>query len=261
MNRRFALAVACVALLAVSAGCLGYVTGGGEVTNETLDSEPHAAYDFETDRDADFDLAANGTYRVVYNVSERDEIRLYEGTVYAGDQPLEFEAFRYQYPDGEVITGSEFRARGGEVDRTPDETWIRFADDMEGGKMAFSGTGSPRRFTSIAYVQGSHAVTLPPGFSTAVPIVGHVSPRSHEIETVDGRNRITWESVSGSFVVQSYRETDLLIFGGIVVIASIVAIVGTVRFRRQLDELRERRRQMGLGVYDDEDDDEDGGLP
>ena len=253
MNRRFALAVAAVALIAVTAGCLGYVTGGGEVDNATLDAEPHAPYEFETDRDAEFDLAANGTYQVVYNVSERDELRLYEGTVYAGDQPLEFEAFRYQYADGEVINGSEFRARGGEVDRTPDETWIRFADDMEDGKLAFSGTGSPRRFTFLAYVQGSHAVTLPPGFSTDVPIVGHVSPRSHEIETVDGRDRITWESVTGSFVVQSYRETDLLIFGGIVVIASIVAIAGTLRFRRQLETLREERRRMGLGVYDDED--------
>jgi len=253
VNRRFALAVATVTLLAVSAGCLGYVTGGGEVANETLDAQPNGAYDFETERDAEFDLSADGTYRVVYNVSERDELRLYEGTVYAGDQPLEFEAFRYQYADGEVINGSEFRARGGEVDRTPDETWVRFADDMDEGKLAFSGSGSPRRFTFLAYVEGSHAVTLPPGFSTDVPLVGHVSPRSHEIETVGDRDRITWESVSGSFVVQSYRETDLLIFGGIVVIASIVAIVGTVKFRRQLEELRDRRRRMGIGVYDDEE--------
>ncbi len=256
MNRRFVLAVATVALLAVSAGCLGYVTGGGEVANETLDAEPSEPYEFETERDAEFDLSADGTYRVVYDVSDTDELRLYEGTVYAGDQPLEFEAFRYQYPDGEVINGSEFRARGGEVDRTPDETWVRFADEMEGGKLAFSGTGSPRRFTFLAYVEGSHAVTLPPGFSTAVPLVGHVSPRSHEVESVGDRDRIVWESVSGSFVVQSYRETDLLIFGGIVVIASIVAIVGTVKFRRQLEELREQRRQMGLGVYDEEDDSE-----
>jgi len=175
--------------------------------------------------------------------------------VYAGDQPLEFESFRYQYPDGEVIDGSEFRARGGEVDRTPDETWIRFAEEMEGGKMAFTAGGSPRRFTTLTYVQGSYAVTLPAGFSTDVPIVGHVSPRSHEIETVDGRDRITWDSVtSGSVVVQSYRETDLLIFGVILVIATIAAGVGTVYFRRQLEELREKRREMGLGVYEDEED-------
>ena len=256
MNRRFALAIATVALLAVSAGCLAYATGGGEVANETLDAEPGGDYTFDTDRDAAFVLTTNGTYRAVYDVSERDELRLYEGTVYAGDQPLEFEAFRYQYPDGEVINGSEFRARGGEVERTPDETWIRFADDMDGGRIALSGAGSPRRFTSLAYVEGSYAVTLPPGFSTDVPVVGHVAPRSYEVETVGDRDRIVWESVTRSIVVQSYRETHLVIFGGILAVAVVVAIVGTIRFRRQLEALREARREMGLDVYDDEDGDD-----
>ncbi|WP_418286157.1 DUF5803 family protein [Halorubrum sp. DTA46] len=254
MNRRLLVATALVLLLVVSAGCLGYVTGGGEVANETLDADPPREYDFDTDRDADFDLATDGQYTVVYNVSEIDELRLYGGTVYAGDQPLEFEAFRYHYPSGEVIDGSEFRARGGEVDRTPDETWIRFADDMEAGKIAFTAAGSPRRFTSLTYVEGSYAVTLPEGFSTDVPLVGHVSPRDHEVVTVNGRDRITWDSVtSGSIVVQSYRETDLLVFGVILVIAVAVAGVGTVYFRRQLEELQEKRREMGLGVYEDDD--------
>ena len=76
MNRRFALAVATVALLAVSAGCLGYATGGGEVTNETLDAEPPHAYDFDTDRDAAFNLTTDATYTVVYAVGDREEIRV-----------------------------------------------------------------------------------------------------------------------------------------------------------------------------------------
>ena len=259
MNRRFALAIAVVAVLAVSAGCLGYVTGGGEVANETLDADPPREYQFDTDRDADFDLSEDATYTVVYNTTDREEIRLYEATVYGGDQPLEFEAFRYRYADGTVINGSEFRARGGEIDRTPDETWIRFADDMDDGQVAFSGTGSPRRFTMLAYVHGSYAVTLPDGFSTDIPIVGHVSPRSHEVEQVDGRTRITWESVTGgSIVVQSYRERDVFVFGVILVVAVVVGAVGTVHFRRQLEELRQQRLDMGLGVYE-EDEDGDGG--
>lgn len=254
MSRRFALAVAVVALLAVSAGCLTYVNDGGDVANETLDADPPQAYDFATDRDAVINLSTGTQYTVVYNVSGVDEIRFYRQTPYAGDQPFEFESFRYQYPDGEVINGTEFRARGGEVDRTPDETWVRFAPEMEGGRMAISAAGSPRRFTTRTYVEGSYAVTLPPGFSTDVPVVGHVSPRSHTIETVDGRDRITWDSVtSGSVVVQSYRETDLVVFGVILVIAAVAAVIGTVYFRRQLTELRERRREMGLGVSDDDE--------
>ncbi len=256
MTRRFALAIACVAILAVTAGCLGYVTGGGEMANETLDAEPPREYSFDTDRDADFDLSTDGTYTVVYNVSNRERLRLYQDTVYGGDQPLSFEAFRYRTADGTVINGSEFRARGGEIEQTPDEVWIRFTDDMTDGQVAFSGSGSPRRFTSLAYVEGSHAVTLPEGFSTDIPIVGHVSPRDHDVEVVDGRTRITWESVSSSIVVQSYRERDILVFGVILLIATVVGTVGTLRFRRQLEELRQRRLDMGLGVYEEEDDDD-----
>jgi hypothetical protein len=256
VNRRFALAAAAIALLAVSAGCLGYATGGGEVTNETLDAEPPREYDFDTDRDAAFELSTDATYTVVYAVGDREELRLYRQTPYAGDQPLEFEAFRYQYPDGEVITGSEFRARGGEIERTTDETWIRFADDMANGNAAFSGAGSPRRFTTRAYVEGSYAVTLPPGFSTEFPIVGHVSPGDHTVETVGDRDRVVWDEVtSGSVVVQSYREGDLVVFGVILLIGAVAAVAGTLYFRRQLEALRERRRDLGLGVYEDEDDD------
>ena len=254
MNRRFALALSVVALLAVSAGCLGYVTGGEDLTNETLDAEPPHAYDFATDRDASINLSTGTQYTVVYNVSGVDEIRFYQQTVYAGDQPFEFEAFRYQYPDGTVINGSEFRARGGEIDRTPDETWVRFDEGMAGGRMALSASGSPRRFSTLTYVEGSYGVTLPPGFSTDMPVVGHVSPRGYETETVDGRDRITWDSVtSESVVVQSYRETDLLVVGVILAIAAVAAVVGTVYFRRQLRELRQRRQEMGLGVYEDDD--------
>ncbi|WP_280587909.1 DUF5803 family protein [Halorubrum sp. Boch-26] len=254
MNRRFALAVAVVALLAVSAGCLTYVNDGGEVANETLDAEPPSEYEFDTARDADFNLSTGTQYTAVYNASGVEELRLYRQTPYAGDQPLEFEAFRYRTAEGEVLNGTEFRAAGGEVERTPDETWVRFPEETGQGRVAFSAAGSPRRFTTLAYVDGSYAVTLPPGFSTDFPIVGHVAPRDHEIETVDGRDRITWESVEGgSIVVQSYRETDLLVFGVILAVAIVAAVVGTAYFRRQLEELREKRREMGLGVYDDEE--------
>ncbi|WP_235271551.1 DUF5803 family protein [Halorubrum saccharovorum] len=205
-------------------------------------------------RRVDQPVDRDAVHRRVQRLRRRRDTLLPTDPVH-GRSAFEFEAFRYQYPDGEVVNGSEFRAAGGEVERTPDETWVRFGDDMEDGRLAISASGSPRRFTTLTYVEGSYAVTLPPGFSTDMPIVGHVSPRNHEIETVDGRDRITWDSVtSGSVVVQSYRETDLLVFGVILVIGAVAAVVGTVYFRRQLEELRQRRRQMGLGVYEDDED-------
>jgi len=62
VNRRFALALAVVALLVVSAGCLTYINDGGEVANETLDAEPPQAYDFATDRDTAINLSTGTRY-------------------------------------------------------------------------------------------------------------------------------------------------------------------------------------------------------
>ncbi|OYR88896.1 hypothetical protein DJ71_04765, partial [Halorubrum sp. E3] len=82
-----------------------------------------------------------------------------------------------------------------------------------------------------------------------------VSPRDHEVVTVGDRDRIVWDEVTGgSIVVQSYREGDLVVFGVILVIAAIAAVIGTVYFRRQLEALRERRRDLGLSVNEDDDD-------
>ncbi|QHS15700.1 hypothetical protein GWK26_00255 [haloarchaeon 3A1-DGR] len=264
MNRRSILALATVALLAASAGCLGYVTGGGEIANETLDAEPPGEYPWNASTDARIDLRTDGTYLAVYNATGREEFRLYQETGYGTEDPLELRAFRYQYPNGTVINGSEFRARGGEIEQTTDEIWIRFDDGMEGGSIAYAGDGSPRRFIARTYVTGSYEVRLPEGYTTDLRPFGHASPRGYEATTVDGQERLVWEEVTTSVVVvQAYRRGDLPVFGAIAVVALAIGVAGYLYFRRQLEALRERRREMGLeDVESDLDDlDDDDGPP
>lgn len=245
-----------VALLAASAGCLGYVTGGGEITNETLDADPPAAYEWDTDADVRIEFQADSTYLTVSNVSDREELRLYEETGYGIEEPLEFRAFRYRYANGTVINGSQFREQGGEIEQTPDEVWVRFGEDMTDGKIAYTSDGSPRRFLARTYVKGSYEVVLPPGYTTDFWLFGHGSPRGYDVETVDGRERLVWEEVTTELiVVQAYRERDLPIFVGIFIIATAIGIAGYLYFRRQLEELRETRQEMGLDVEEEETDD------
>jgi len=153
VNRRFALALAVVALLVVSAGCLTYINDGGEVANETLDAEPPQAYDFATDRDTAINLSTGTRYTAVYNVSGVDEIRFYRQTPYTGDQPFEFEAFRYQYPDGEVVNGSEFRARAAARSIAPrrDVGPVRRRDGRRTN--GHLGVRVARRFTTLTYIE------------------------------------------------------------------------------------------------------------
>jgi len=256
VNRRFALALAVVALLVVSAGCLTYINDGGEVANETLDAEPPQAYDFATDRDTAINLSTGTRYTAVYNVSGVDEIRFYRQTPYTGDQPFEFEAFRYQYPDGEVVNGSEFRARGGEIDRTPTRRGSGSTTRWTADEWPSRRPGRP----SIHHAHLHRGIVR--GDAPARVQHRHADRRARVAARLRDRDDRRPRSDHVGFRHQrvgrgqSYRETDLLVFGVILVIAAIAAVIGTVYFRRQLEELRERRRQMGLGVYEDDEDDE-----
>ncbi|SEH42485.1 hypothetical protein SAMN05192561_101910 [Halopenitus malekzadehii] len=264
MNRRFILALATVALLAASAGCLGYVTGGGEIANETLDAEPPGEYPWSASTDVRIDVRNDGTYLAVYNTTGHEEVRLFEETGYGTEDPLQPRAFRYRYANGTVINGSQFRARGGEIEQTTDEVWVRFDDGMTNGSIAYAGDGSPRRFITRTYITGSYTVQLPEGFTTGIRPFGHASPSGYEATSVDGRERLVWEEVTTSVVVvQAYRRGDLPVFGAIAVVAIVIGTAGYLYFRRQLTALRDRRREMGLeDVESDlEDLDDDDGPP
>ena len=256
MNRRLGLAVVAVALLAVSAGCLGYITGGGEVSDERLDREPTEPYNWETDRDAQLTLHTADEVQAVYRVNASQELRLYTPAGLGREEPLELSAVRFRYADnGTVISGSEIRDQGGEIDQTTDEVDVTTPD--ADGQLAFSADATPRRLSLPVYIEGSYEVILPEDYRLDFFLFGNTAPRGADTEIIDNRVHVTWEEVTGgTIVVQYYLERDLYVFGGAVVLLSLVGVAGLYYYRRQIDRLHDVRVQMGLDTeVDDEDED------
>jgi len=252
MNRRLGLAVGLVALLAVSAGCLGYITGGGEVSDEQLDREPTEPYDWETDRDGRLTLHTADEVQAVYQVNASQELRLYRPAGLGREEPLEISAVRFRYADnGTVISGTEIRQRG-EVDQTTDEVDLTVPDAE--GQLAVSAPATPRRLTLPAYVEGTYEVVLPPDYRMDFFLFSNAVPRGAETEVVDNRVHVRWDEVtSGPILVQYYLERDLYVFGGAVVLLSMIAVGGLYYYRRQIDRLHEVRVRMGLDTEEDDE--------
>jgi len=255
MNRRLLLAAGCLALLAVTSGCLGF--GTGPVSEDTLDSDPAEPYEWETDRAAHITVQENTQFRAVMDVN-RSTVDLFRRDGFGGSNPLSVEAVRYRYPNGTVLTGSEIRERGGEIRETRDETVVELPPGAaeRGGTLAFTSSGTPKRFTLPTYVDGTYEVVLPEDREIDFPVFGQVSPGNYETVRDDrGRVRIVWaEPVTADTVsVRYYLQRDLFIFAGVLGLILVAGIGGLLYRRRQIEQLRKRRTEMGLDVEDDDD--------
>jgi hypothetical protein len=258
MNRRLLLATACLALLAVTSGCLGI--GTGPVSEDQIDSDPAAQYQWTENRTVHLTIQSNTQFRTVMETNETT-IELFRRDGFGGTNPLSVQAVRYRYPNGTVVTGSEIRDRGGEVRTTRDETIIALPSDAppRGGSLAFTSESTPKRFTLPTYVDGTYEVVLPENRRIDFPVFGQVRPGGFET-SVDDQNRlhIVWnEAVTTDTVsVQFYLQRDLYVFGGIVALVVLVGLGGLFYYRRQIEELRQERMEMGVDVETEVDDDD-----
>lgn len=250
MTRRLAVAIVAVLALAVTGGCLGYLTGGGSVDAATLDAEPESPYDWNSSRNATLTLDTGSQLRAVYNVSADQRLRLYQPTSPGQEGPLDISAVRFRYANGTVINGTTLQARG-EVDQTTDEVFVTVPAD---GKLAFTAGATPRRLTLPVYVAGSYEVTLPEGSRMDFFLFSNTAPAGAETDLVDNRVHVTWDEVTtGSVMVQYYQRQDLTIFAVVVALLSAIAVGGLYYYRRQIDRLHEVRVEMGLDDEDEED--------
>jgi hypothetical protein len=260
MNRRLLLAAGCLAVLALTSGCLGI--GTGPVSEDALDSDPAEPYAWETDRAAHITVQENTQFRAVMDVN-RSTVDLFRRDGFGGSSPLSVEAVRYRYPNGTIITGSEFRERGGAVRETKDETVVELPPGTDRkGTLAFTSSGTPKRFTLPTYVDGTYEVVLPENRDIDFPVFGQVSPGNYETIRDDrGRVKIVWaEPVTADTVsVRYYLQRDLYIFAGVLGAIVLVGIGGLLYRRRQIERLRKQRLEMGVDV-DTNDDDEPPGL-
>ena len=263
MNRRLLLAAGSLALLAVMSGCLGF--GTGPVPAERLDSEPAAAYEWETNRTVHVTVQANTQFRAVMETNS-STIELFRRDGFGGTNPLSVQSVRYRYPNGTVVNGTEIRENGGEIRRTRDEMIVSLPENApaSGGELAYTSSGTPKRFTLPTYVDGTYEVVLPPDRRIDFPVFGKVSPGNYDA-TIDDSSRvhIVWqEAVTVETIsVQYYLQRDLYVFGGIVALVGAIGIGGLLYYRRQIERLRRRRMEMGVDVETDDDEFDDGPPP
>jgi hypothetical protein len=258
MNRRLLLAAGCLALLAATSGCLGF--GTGPVSEDTLDSDPAEPYQWETDRTTHVIVQENTQFRAVMTVNQ-STIDLFRRDGFGGSNPLSVQAVRYRYPNGTIITGSELRARGGEVRETRDETVVELPRGTEAGTLAFTSSGTPKRFTLPTYVEGTYEVVLPEDRRIDFPVFGQVSPGNYDTARDDrDRVRIVWSQpvTADTVSVRYYLQRDLYIFGGLLGLIVLVGIGGLLYRRRQIERLRQQRMEMGMDVDSDNDDEPPG---
>ena len=255
--------VALVGLLLLS-GCAGLL-GGGSVPDEQLAEAPAGAddYDWTADEDVHIVVTENARFRAVYRInrSARDSVQLFRRDALGGRSPIPVSALRYRYPNGTVVNGTEFDARGGGVDRTRDEVNVSLPAQggTETGQLAFSSSSTPKQFTLPVFVEGSYAVVLPEKRRVGVPPFGSVSPGGSET-TRNGMDRtvVRWAEVtSDSIAVRFYLERDLYAFGALAVLGLVVGGGGLLYYRRQIKRLRQQREEMGLNVDVDDDDSRD----
>ncbi|ADQ67631.1 hypothetical protein GL213_10250 [Halogeometricum borinquense] len=261
MNRRLLLALAALALLVLTSGCLGF--GTGDVSKERVNAEPpDGGYTWDANTTVRIEIQANTQYTAVYELNQT-EIELYRRDGLGGRNPLSVEAVQYRYPNGTQLDGSEIRERGGEIRQTRDVTIIALPSDAPengGGKLAFTGSGSAKRFSLPTYVDGSYEILLPPDRSIDVPIIGQARPPGYDYSRVNGQILLRWSEMSADTVsVQFYLERDLYIFGGVFVLFGLIGLGGLLYYRRQIEELKDQREEMGLDV--DTDDEFDEGPP
>lgn len=252
MNRRLLAAFALCALV-FSSGCLGFF-GSNSVPPERLDEAPPQPYAWNADVDAHITVTENAQFQAVYRVNETT-MTLYRRDGLGGRTPIPVSALRYRYPNGTVLTGSQFDERGGNVERTRDRVTVTVpSDGSPGGKLAFTSESTPKRFSLPTFVEGSYEVVLPPNRRVEVPVLGSVSPGGAE-RSVDaqGRTHLRWSDVSArAVVVQFYLQRDLYIFGGLAAVLLVVGAVGSVYYQRRIAALRRRREEYGLDVDDDD---------
>jgi hypothetical protein len=263
MNTRLVLGTASLVVLLLSAGCLGAIMGPQDVSADQLDEPPATDYRWESDRDAHITVVENATFAAVYDLNST-EVQLFRRDGLGGRNAISVSALRYQYDNGTVISGTELRARGGTVKQTREAVTVTLPEDASDapGKLAFTSSSTPKRFSLPTFVKGSYEVVLPPDRRVDFFLFGQVRPNYTE-RTVDDNSQthLFWDDVqTDSLLVQFYLQRDLAIFGGIAAVLVLVAIGGLFYYKRQIDALEEQRRDMGLNA-DINNDDGDGPPP
>lgn len=249
MHRRALYAMAAVAILAITAGCLG---GGLDDTAVEEDADRGELWEINEDVDAGIVIEEGGflsgnSYEAVYRIDGHDEIELYVRGL-ARDRPLSIEAVQFQFENGSVVGVAD---RDDFTVRTDDGRTVVSPPNDE-GKLAFSGSGQRQQLQLRSSLSGTYQVTLPEGYRVGDIILGGVSPRSPETQVDGDTMTLTWQDAD-SLSVRYYHSDHQIIFWGMVGVMGVAAIGGVVYFRREIKRIVQWRKEQGLDIDIDDD--------
>ena len=231
MDRRH-LAAAALLLLVASAGCASLLPGSGEVDREAL--AENATYDWDTEADVTLNVTG-GYYHAVYRVDGRGTIGLSAFERFNERVPLDVSAIRFRYPNGTVVGPSAIG-----VERNESYTVVTFPDDE--GQFAYRVPIRGKEVYMATAASGSYEVILPPRTDVQYPLLGRVMPGGYDRTVEDGRVHLRWDELTDDrLVVQFYLVRDLWVFGGLVLLGTLLATVGLTYFWMQLRGIKERR--------------------
>ena len=243
-SRRRLLALSAVLALVALAGCLS-VFGG--ISDEDLDRE--AEYDDLKAANATGAIDVDGgEYRVVYDLNGTAEMSV-SRSAYHRDRPLDIEAVRYWYPNGTAVNGSALS-----IDQGRTSTSIAVPDGN--GTLAFTADAGSRTLQVPAVEEGAYVLALPEGQRTSHLLFGSVSPSGYDRTIEDDRERLHWEDLDSTIHIRHYVSWHVPVFYVLVAVVGGLGGLALLRTKRQIERLREQRRELGLDV-DLEDDDED----
>lgn len=249
MKGRHVACLSAVLVLLLLGGCTGF----GETTSEAGLAE-NATYDWDTEADVTVDLGSD-EFAAVYDIENRSRLELYRSTRYGVDQPIPVRAVKFRHTNGTVVNAS-----GIDVSESRSRVTVDFP--AEHGQFAFTSSKQSKQFSLPVFVQGSYEVVVPPDHRVDNFLLATVRPRGYETTMVDDRVHVSWSELSsGSITVNYYLHRDLYLFAGLVVVAAIAGAIGMARVWLQIKELRERRKELGLDLDVDEDDEFDSGPP
>lgn len=256
MRRRHLLLVAVLALVALS-GCSG-IFGSQEVDPTRLNQ--NASYDWNTSADGTI-VIEESEYTAVYRVQNDSSFQVYTVDGLGRERSVPISAMRFRYENGTVASAANSSIN---VTETRQRTTIDFSRNVTGA-VGYTVPRNGKRFATPTLIDGgSYTVVLPPNTGAGIPFLSRISPGGYESRTVDGQQVIHWDEVTaGQIVVRYYLDRDLLLFGGLTGIAVVVGLVGTLYYYRQLQATIRRRKEAGIDLEeeDEEDDPRDRGPP
>ncbi|MDZ7746238.1 MAG: DUF5803 family protein [Halobacteriales archaeon] len=274
MNRRLALGLLGLGLLALTAGCTSFLGPGDP---NPADLTANETYDWNTDVDASLDVNKRNM-TAVFAVANRTDglddtdptFRFYGRGTLATEQPQQLTAVQFQYANGTLVSferidgearsvvtytnGTTAQRSVLSVERTNDRAVVHLPVNAS-GQLGVTLPKDGKQVSLPAYVQGSYRMRLPENARVGVPLLSQVRPRTSNRTMTDGQLVLSWEDVdTPTLVVRYYLQRDFLLFGGLAVGAVVIGIGGTLYYYRQMRATQKKREEVGLDM-DIEDDD------